>query len=107
MRVEEITGRWDHSELPNNIVVGPGCFLERKESFGRFRSTQDPGLVVGSGTRIYMWTAFSVEPTGRIEIGDDSVLVGPAFMCADRIVIGDRVVLSYQTVVADSDFHPR
>ena len=107
MKIEEITGRWDHSELPSNVVVGEGCFLERKESFSRCRSRQEPGIVIGDGTRVYMWTAFSVEPTGVVEIGSDSVLVGPAFMCAERIEVGSRVVLSYQVVIADSDFHPR
>ena len=107
MKVEEITGDWDHSQLPANVVVGPGCFLERKDSFERFRSTRDQGLVIGAGTRVYMWTTFNVEPSGAIEIGEESVLVGPAFMCAERIEIGSRVVLSYQVTIADSDFHPR
>jgi acetyltransferase-like isoleucine patch superfamily enzyme len=107
VRVEEITGDWDHSQLPDNVIVGPGCFLERRDSFERFRSTWDRGLVLGRGTRVYMWTTFNVEPSGTIEIGEDSILVGPAFMCADRIEIGSRVVLSYQVTIADSDFHPR
>lgn len=104
--VADIVGAWDHALLPDNVEVGEGCFLERRESFSRFRSTQQPGLVIGSRARVYMWTAFSVEPEGRVEIGDDAVLVGPSFMCADRITVGRRVVLSYQVVVADSDFHP-
>ena len=105
--VAAITGAWDHALLPDGIEVGEGCFLERRESFARFRSTRRPGLVIGARSRVYMWTAFSVEPEGVIEIGADTVLVGPAFMCADRISVGDRAVLSYQCVIADSDFHPR
>ena len=41
-----------------------------------------------------------------IEIGDDSVLVGPVFMCAGSIQLGRRVILSYGVTIADSDFHP-
>jgi acetyltransferase-like isoleucine patch superfamily enzyme len=41
-----------------------------------------------------------------VEIGDDSILVGPVFMCAERISVGRRVLLSYNVTVADSDFHP-
>jgi acetyltransferase-like isoleucine patch superfamily enzyme len=104
--VADIVGTWDHALLPDNVEVGEGCFLERRDSFARFRSAQPRGLVIGPRTRVYMWTAFSVEPEGRVEIGADSVLVGPSFMCADSIVVGRRVVLSYQVVVADSDFHP-
>jgi acetyltransferase-like isoleucine patch superfamily enzyme len=42
-----------------------------------------------------------------MEIGDDSVLTGAQFMCAERIVVGRRVLISYNAVIADGDFHPR
>lgn len=101
-----ITGNWDYSTLPGNIAIGENCWFERKASFGSFRSTRQPGLVFGNRVRVYTWTAFNVEPTGMLEIGDDCVLVGATFMCAERIVLGRRVVVSYQAVIADSDFHP-
>lgn len=102
----EFTGDWDHRALPANIRLGHGCFLERRESFQRFRSRRDPGLVIGDRVRIWMWSAFSVDPGGWIEIGDDSELVGAVFMCADHISIGRGVLVSYQVTIADSDFHP-
>jgi acetyltransferase-like isoleucine patch superfamily enzyme len=86
--------------------VGRDCFFERRDSFGRFRSERLPGLVLGDRVRVYTWTTFNVEPTGLIEIGDDSVLVGAIFMCAERITVGRRVVISYNVTIADSDFHP-
>jgi acetyltransferase-like isoleucine patch superfamily enzyme len=102
----DITGNWDYSSLPANVRVGPGCWLERRDSFVRFRSQRDPGLVLGERVRVYTWTTFNVEPTGYIEVGDDSVLVGPVFMCAERIVLGRNVTISYHVTIADSDFHP-
>ena len=102
-----ITGGWDHATLPKNIRVGVGCFLERRESFKRFRSTREPGLVIGDRVKIYTWTEFNIEPTGMVEVGDDSILVGAVFMCAERVSIGKRVVVSYNVTIADSDFHPR
>ncbi len=102
-----ITGGWDHATLPKNIRVGAECYLERKESFKRFRSTRDPGLVIGNRVKIYTWTEFNIEPAGVIEVGDDSVLVGAVFMCAENIRIGQRVIISYNVTIADSDFHPR
>ena len=102
-----ITGAWDYSTLPANVVVGSGCFLERKQSFASFRSKREPGLVLGDRVRVYTWTAFNVEPTGLVEVGEDAVLVGAVFMCADRITIGRRAVVSYNVTIADSDFHPR
>jgi acetyltransferase-like isoleucine patch superfamily enzyme len=105
--VAQITGAWDYGELPRNVRIGPGCFLERKDSFRRYRSEVDPGLSLGARVRVYTWTEFNIEPTGSVEVGDDSILVGAVFMCAERIRIGKRVVVSYNVTIADCDFHPR
>jgi acetyltransferase-like isoleucine patch superfamily enzyme len=105
--VKAITGGWDYASLPRNIRIGADCYLERKESFKRFRSTREPGLILGHGVKVYTWTEFNIEPGGQIVVGDDSILVGAVFMCADRIGIGRRVIVSYNVTIADSDFHPR
>jgi acetyltransferase-like isoleucine patch superfamily enzyme len=102
----DIIGDWDYSTLPHNVVIGEDCWFERKASFGSFRSASQPGLIFGNRVRVYAWTTFNVEPTGVVEIGDDSLLVGATFMSAGRIVLGRRVIVSYQVVIADSDFHP-
>jgi acetyltransferase-like isoleucine patch superfamily enzyme len=107
MDVAEITGAWDYATLPTNVRVGAGCFLERKDSFRRFRSTRTPGLVLGDRVTVYTWTEFNVEPFGVVEVGDDTTLVGAVFMCAESIRIGRGVVVSYDVTLADSDFHPR
>jgi acetyltransferase-like isoleucine patch superfamily enzyme len=106
MDIDEITGKWRYEDLPSNIRIGRECYFERRDSFGRFRSERQPGLVIGDRVQVYTWTTFNVEPAGMVEIGDDSVLVGPIFMCADRIVVGQRAVISYNVTIADSDFHP-
>jgi acetyltransferase-like isoleucine patch superfamily enzyme len=104
--VEEITGAWDLSTVPSNVVIGPDCWIERRASFDRFRSTQEPGLVLGARVKAFTWTEFNVEPSGTLEVGDDTVLVGAVFMCGERISIGRSVVVSYNVTIADSDFHP-
>ncbi len=103
----ELTGGWDYSSLPLTVVVGTGCYLERQESLARFRSTQQPGLIIGNDVKVFTWTEFNIDPTGVVEVGDETVLVGAVFMCAERISIGKRVVISYNVTIADSDFHPR
>lgn len=105
-KIGAMCGDWRYIDLPRNIRVGQDCFFERRDSFGRFRSEQNPGLVIGDRVGIYTWTTFNVEPSGSLEIGDDSILVGAIFMCAERIFIGKRVVVSYNVTIADSDFHP-
>lgn len=104
--IGDITGHWDYRSLPANVVVGRDCWFERKDSFGSFRSEQNPGLIFGDRVRVYTWATFNIEPTGVVEVGSDSVLVGPVFMCAERITLGCRVVISYNVTIADSDFHP-
>jgi acetyltransferase-like isoleucine patch superfamily enzyme len=104
--IGEITGQWDYRTLPANVRVGSDCLIERKGSFQLYRSKREPGLTLGDRVTIYTWTQFNVEPGGTVEIGSDSVLVGAVFMCADRITLGKRVVVSYHVTIADSDFHP-
>jgi acetyltransferase-like isoleucine patch superfamily enzyme len=104
--IEDALGDWDYSSLPDNVRIGHDCIIERRGSFARYRSKKDPGLVMGDRVRVYVWTAFNIEPTGRVNIGEDSVLVGAVFMCAESITIGKRVTVSYNVTIADSDFHP-
>lgn len=102
----EITGAWDYASLPANVVVGNDCWIERKDSFAKFRSEEPRGVVLGERTRVFTWTAFNIEPTGVVEVGEDCELVGPVFMCAERITLGRRVRVSYNVTISDSDFHP-
>ena len=103
---DDIVGSWDYTTLPENVRFGQGCWFERRSSFARFKSAQDPGLIIGDRVQIYTWTTFNIETTGSLEIADDTVLVGPGFMCAGRIQVGRRVIISYNVTIADSDFHP-
>jgi acetyltransferase-like isoleucine patch superfamily enzyme len=105
-RAANYTGDWDYSTLPANVRLGRDCFLERKGSFDRYRSEQTPGLILGDRVRVYGFTDLNVEPSGMLSIGDDSIVVGAVFMCAQRITISKRVVISYDVTIADSDFHP-
>lgn len=98
---------WDESPLPSNVHVGESVVFERtRQTLARFRSTRNPGLLLGDGVRVYHGTSFGVEPGGMVEIGDGSILAGAVFMCADRITVGRSVVMSYNVTIADCDFHP-
>jgi len=105
--VRTVTGEWDYATLPQNVRLGERCWIERPQSFERFRSTRSPGVVLGDDVRVHGWTVFNVEPEGLVTVGDGSVLVGAVFMCQAEIAVGRDVVISYQVTIADSDFHPR
>ncbi|HEY3671836.1 MAG TPA: acyltransferase [Acidimicrobiia bacterium] len=102
----DLDGSRDLTTLPPNVHLGHDCFVERKDSFARFRSERDPGVVLGDRVHVSTWTEFSLEPAGFVTVGDDSVLVGAIFMCAGDIRVGKRVLVSYQVTIADCDFHP-
>lgn len=104
--VKSVTGQWSHADLPKNISVGEGCYLERRASFEKFYSQRTPGLVFGDRVTVYTWTEFNIEAGGYLEVGDDSILVGSIFMCGESIILGRRVIVSYNVTIADSDFHP-
>ena len=101
-----VRGDWDYKTLPANVQLGRDCWLERRDSFARFRSERHPGLVLGDRVRVHTWTSFNIEPSGLVEVGEDCLLVGAVFMAADSIQLGRRVVISYDVTLADSDFHP-
>jgi acetyltransferase-like isoleucine patch superfamily enzyme len=107
MDMSEFTGGWDYASLPTNIRIGQNCHLEDRSLFTRFRSQLDDGLVIGDRVRAHTWTRFTVEREGRLVIGSDCVLVGAIFWCAKSITVGQRVLISYNVMIADSDFHPR
>jgi acetyltransferase-like isoleucine patch superfamily enzyme len=106
MAYEDLTGAWDHATLAPQVVFGRECHVEGAHVFGRCRGTRQPSVTIGNRVRIYTWTVFNVEPEGFVEVGDESVLVGAVIMCAERVAIGRRVVISYNVTIADSDFHP-
>jgi acetyltransferase-like isoleucine patch superfamily enzyme len=108
MRIVDLTGSSGGASIPANVAVGHGCYVEVvKETFERFLSTRDPGLVFGDAVQVFFGTRFSVEPNGAVDIGDETILVGAQFMCGERISVGRRVVISYYVTIADCDFHPR
>ena len=104
--IASVTGRWDYAELPASVEIGDDCYLERSDAFARYRSTRSPGLKLGDRVRVYTGSGFSIEPDGYVEVGDDSILVGARFMCQEAIRVGRGVVISYNVLIADSDFHP-
>lgn len=109
MGPSELDGTWDYSQLPANVTLGRDCFIESPRLLGGFRSERQPGLVLGDGVRLHLggWGGMvSVEREGMVTIGADSTLVGVQIMCLRSITIGKRVVISYNAVLADSDFHP-
>jgi acetyltransferase-like isoleucine patch superfamily enzyme len=98
-------GCWVDGDLPGNVVLGDGTIVTGDHAFRRLRSTRDPALVVGVGC-VLEQVQFSYGLEGRIVIGDMCLLSSVIFMCEMDIQVGSRVVMGWNTYIADSDFHP-
>jgi acetyltransferase-like isoleucine patch superfamily enzyme len=103
----ELAPTWNYSELPRNVRLGRECYIETPLTFEAFRSTLDPGLVLGDRVQVYGATSFHVGPRGRLEVGDDTVLASTRIWCNESVVIGQGVTVSYYVLIFDTDLHPR
>lgn len=96
---------WADGRLPHNVRVGAGTVITGADAFKRFRTTRDPGLVIGANCTMDL-THFSFQPDGVVEIGDWCVFSSTVLMCEERITIGDHVAIGWNSYVMDADFHP-
>src|SRR6266436_328096 len=93
----------DHT--PANVKIGAGTVFKGPTSFRRFHSQRDIGLLIGRNCTLDH-CQFSVGKSGRISIGDQCYLTSVILMCESEIRIGNRVMIGWNSALADSDFHP-
>jgi acetyltransferase-like isoleucine patch superfamily enzyme len=91
--------------LPPNVILGAGVVIRGGRPFNRFRSLRDPALRVGRDCLLEN-VHFALGPDAEMEIGDKCYFTSPMLLCELRIVIGNRVMLGWNSTIMDSDFHP-
>ena len=96
---------WDGGSLPAGVVVGRGVVIRGTAALRRFRSQHADGLTVGESSTLD-GVQLSVGPQGRISIGRFCCLTNAILMCDEQIKIGDYVLIGWNVVIADTDFHP-
>ena len=96
---------WDGGALPAGVSVGENTCIIGKAAFRRFRGQTPNALVIGDHATMD-GVQFSVGPAGRINIGGFCCFTGAVLMCELSISIGGYVLIGWNTVIADSDFHP-
>jgi acetyltransferase-like isoleucine patch superfamily enzyme len=94
-------GDWYPGSLPSNIRLGEGALVETSYSFTRYRSTAEPGLVVGRGAALHA-PQLDVGPAGRVIIGDFCLISSAHLICDREITIGPRSMLAWGVVLMDS-----
>lgn len=93
--------------LPTNTRFGKETTLHHGSShpFQRYRSEAELGLDIGDNCTLDGIT-FNVGPKGSIRMGSRCSAYDCFLISEADITIGHDVVLSFQCVVVDSDFHP-
>jgi acetyltransferase-like isoleucine patch superfamily enzyme len=98
-------GRWLDGELPDNVRLGAGTVIQGAQSFKRFHNRAQGALDIGPDCTLDN-VHFAAGPAGRIVIGRCCYLCAPILLVESELRIGDFVMIGWNTVIADTDFHP-
>ncbi|HEV8377992.1 MAG TPA: acyltransferase [Tepidisphaeraceae bacterium] len=102
-----IPNDWFNGFIPDNVLLEQGAHIETSQSFELFRSDQQPGLILGKSASIYPPTMFDIGPSGRVTIGQYSMLNGPRIICDAEIQIGDYCLIAWNVILMDNYRAPR
>ena len=91
--------------FPPGVKVGAGTIIKGDSSFRRFRSTHADALLIGRDCTLDH-CQFSLGKSARVSIGDQCYLTSVILMSETEIRIGHRVMIGWNSALADSDFHP-
>ena len=97
---------WCEYEVPENIHFGEKSFIESVYCFRRFFSRRAPGLILGDSAQICEGTDLIVGEEGCVELGDHSMLTSVQLRCERSIVIGRRVMVSWNVTISDTEMAP-
>lgn len=100
-----VPATWTNGELPPNVRAGSNTVITCDHAFRRFRSRQDPGLVLGDHCTMD-GVHFSIGEEGRVSVGDYCYFTNAVLLCEAEFRIGRYVVIGWNATIADSDFHP-
>lgn len=97
--------RWASGVIPNNVEAGLNTIITGPRAFQKFRGTRQPALVIGQHCTLD-GVSLAINPQGFVQIGDYCAFYGSVILCELEVRIGQRVVMGWNTVISDSDFHP-
>jgi acetyltransferase-like isoleucine patch superfamily enzyme len=91
--------------MPSNVRLGAGSVLTGSQLFRRFFSERDPAVTIGAYCHLED-VQLALGKRASLSIGDHVYASGLMILSELEIVIGQRVIISFHVVIADSDFHP-
>jgi acetyltransferase-like isoleucine patch superfamily enzyme len=98
-------GKWEEGEAPQGVILGENTLVIGRFAFKRFRTARRPGLTVGARCTMDN-VQFAIGEQGAIFIGDCCYFTNVVLLCETELRIGNYVAIGWNTVIADSDFHP-
>ena len=98
-------GRWAHGDLPANVSLGIGTLIRGPKCFSRFKSQVEDAIIVGKGCSLD-GVHFALNPGAKLVIGDHCAISGSLILAELQVTIGNCVVMGWNVVISDSDFHP-
>ncbi len=102
MSVHRVEHEWYPAVLPSNIELGRNVYIDSSYAFRRFRSRQQPGLVMADGSGLYHFLgAIVTGPEAVVRIGTFTCLNGCSIVAHTRIEIGAFCLIAWRTVVTD------
>lgn len=96
---------FQQSELPGNVCVGADSVITGQHVFRRFFSELEPAATIGAHCHLEE-LQLALGKRAQIRVGDYVFASGLMLLAEQSIQIGDRVIFSFNVVVADTDFHP-
>jgi acetyltransferase-like isoleucine patch superfamily enzyme len=91
--------------FPHNIHVGVDSLLGGPQLLRRFFSECEPAVTIGDHCHLED-VQLALGRRARVSIGDHVFAAGLILLAEQEIRIGSRTMLSFNVVIADSDFHP-
>jgi acetyltransferase-like isoleucine patch superfamily enzyme len=98
-------GYWTSGPLPANVRIGPDSIITSDYAFKRFHSRRDPALVIGAHCTLD-GVHFALGEDGFVQIGDYCYFTNAVLLCERELRIGRYVVIGWNAILADTDFHP-
>jgi len=91
--------------IPANVQVGSDSVLTGKDTFRRFFSELDPALTIGAHCHI-SGAQFALGKRASVHVGDYVFAAHLIVLAEQDISIGNCVLIGFNVVLADTDFHP-
>jgi acetyltransferase-like isoleucine patch superfamily enzyme len=92
-------------KIPANVRLGEQTVLSGEQAFRRFYAERDPAVLIGSHCHLD-GVQFALGKNALLHVGDYTYAAHLILLVEQEVRIGSYVIMSFNVVIADTDFHP-